>query len=80
MVGNANIHFIFTASYAHTIFFHFIPAPDNELVAPGRPLISDAPEHLYLSFIHSLRLTVQLSNGTNVLSCGAHSTAPHGSE
>ena len=79
MVGNANIHFIFTTSYAHTTFFH-LPAQDNEQVAPGRPLIPDAPELLNLSFSHSLRSTVQLSNGTNVLSCGAHSTAPHGSE
>ena len=79
MVGNANIHFKFTTSYAHTIFFH-LPAPDNELVAPGQPLIPDTPEPLYLSFSHSLRSTVQLSNGTNVFSCGAHSTALHGSE
>ena len=78
MVGNANIHFIFATSYAHTIFH--LPAPDNELVAPGWPLIPDAPEPLYLSLSHSLRSTVQLSNGTNVLSCGAHSTAPPGSE
>ena len=79
MVDNANIHFIFTTSYAHTVFF-YLSAPDNELVAPGRPLIPDAPEPLYLSLSHSLRSTVQLSNGTNVLSCRAHSTAPHESE
>ena len=67
MVGNTNRHFIFTTRYAHTIFFH-LPAPDNELVAAGRPLIPDAPEPLYLFFSHPLRSTVQLSNGTNVLS------------
>ena len=57
--------FHITTNYAHTMFFH-LQAPDNELIAPGRSLILDAPEPLHLSFSHSQRSTVKLSNGTNV--------------